>query len=209
MNQRLSLYAVTDGARTNEAQLHAALAGGVTCVQLREKNLPFDLLVAKAVSFRKICAQYGVPMIVNDSVDVALASGADGVHLGQSDGSAAEARRILGPDAILGVSVQTLDEAFLAQKDGADYLGVGAIFPTATKLDAQKVAIATLRSICEKVQIPVVAIGGIGPKEIETLAGTGIAGVAVVSAIFSQPDITAATAELLERLRQCEIHSSR
>lgn len=200
---------MTDQERTNAPQCEAALAGGVTCVQLREKNLPFDAFAAKAVSFRKICAKRGVPLIVNDSVDAALASGADGVHLGQSDGSAAEARRVLGPDAVIGVSVQTLDEAILAQKSGADYLGVGAMFPTATKPDAKRVELVTLQTICQAVQIPVVAIGGIGPCEIEKIAGTGIAGIAVVSAIFSAPDITAAAADLFDRICRSEIHSNR
>lgn len=194
--ETLTLYAVTDGARTGERELAAALAGGVTCVQLREKNLAPELFLAKAAAFKALCDAAGVPLIINDSLDVALASGADAVHLGQSDGSLDVARRRLGEGGILGVSVHTPDEARRAEGAGADYLGVGAVFPTATKSDAKLVSLENLRAICSATRLPVVAIGGIGEGNIGQLAGTGIAGVAVVSALFSADDITGAARRL-------------
>jgi len=196
----LRLYAVTNGELTEEADLTAALSGGVTMVQLREKALSDSLFLDKAKRFQKICASFSVPLIINDRADIAAASDADGVHIGQSDGTIEEARRLIGPDRILGVSVHTPEEALSACRLGADYLGVGALFPTATKLDAEIVSLDTLREICRISPVPVVGIGGIGLNNAELLAGTGIAGIAVISAVFSQPDIRLA-AEKLALLR--------
>ena len=196
----LRLYAVTDrswlGGNTLAAQVELALRGGATLVQLREKELELDQFVSEAVEIKALCDRYGVPLIINDSVEVALRCGAQGVHVGQSDMEAARARELLGPDKWIGVSARTLEEARRAEEQGADYLGVGAVYSTSTKLDARAVSHDTLHKICETVSIPVVAIGGISADNLLTLHGSGIAGVAVVSAIFAQPDIEAATCTL-------------
>lgn len=196
----LRLYAVTDrswlGGNTLAAQVELALRGGATLVQLREKELELDQFVSEAVEIKALCDRYGVPLIINDSVEVALRCGAQGVHVGQSDMEAARARELLGPDKWIGVSARTLEEARRAEEQGADYLGVGAVYSTSTKLDARAVSHDTLHKICETVSIPVVAIGGISADNLLTLHGSGIAGVAVVSAIFAQPDIEAATRTL-------------
>ena len=210
LRRALRLYAVTDrawlGAKTGdaaiqalEAQIEAALRGGATVVQLREKNLETDEFLREAIAVKRLCERFGVPLIIDDALDVALACDADGLHVGQRDLEAGEARRLLGPNRILGVSAQTVADAKLAVERGADYLGVGAVFPTSTKADADAVSLETLRSICDAVFVPVVAIGGIGAAQIERLDGTGIVGVAVVSAIFGSADVEAATREL-ERL---------
>lgn len=200
IQQSLLLYAVTDrswlNGETLDAQVEQALRGGVTLVQLREKQLPEEDFLTEAIRMKELCAHYGVPLIINDNVEVALQSGADGVHIGQSDMGAVQARRLLGPDKILGVSARTLEQARLAEEQGADYIGVGAVFATSTKLDAQPVSRQELKNICANISIPAVAIGGIGRDNIATLAGSGIAGIAVVSAIFAQPDIQAAAGEL-------------
>lgn len=195
----LRLYAVTDGNRTGVRELEEVLDGGVTCVQLREKSLPFEPFLVKAREFRRLCSNRGIPLIINDAIDVAEASGADGVHLGQGDGSPKEARKRLGEGAIIGVSVHSVAESLTAEEAGADYLGVGAIFPTSTKGDAERISIPTLRQITAATALPVVAIGGIGGENLSRLAGTGIAGVAVVSAIFGSPDPTAAATQLTRR----------
>lgn len=196
----LRLYAVTDrswsGQRTLLEQVEQALRGGVTLLQLREKELPFDEFLAEAVEIKALCEQYHVPLIINDEVELAMECGAQGVHVGQSDMEAGRVRELLGPDKILGVSARTLDEAVRAEAQGADYLGVGAIFSTSTKLDACAVSMETLRQICETVSIPVVAIGGIGAHNALSLRGTGIDGLAVVSAIFAQSDIEGAARQL-------------
>ena len=196
----LQLYAVTDSRWLNGAPLAAAvekaLAGGVTCVQLREKQLPFDEFLRTAKEIRTLCQNYHVPFIVDDNLDIALACDADGLHIGQNDLPAAKAREVLGPDKILGVSAQTIEQAVIACQDGADYLGVGAVFPTGTKTDAVEVPLDTLKAITAAVDIPVVAIGGINADNITQLSGTGIAGAAVVSAIFAQEDIKKAAANL-------------
>lgn len=206
LRRALRLYAVTDrawvGRQTFAEQMEAALRGGATCLQLREKDLPYDAFLAEALDVRRLCERHGVPMIVNDNLDVALRAGADGVHVGQSDRPAAEVRRLLGPAPILGVSAQTVEQALEAERAGADYLGVGAVFPTATKRDADAVPLPTLRAICAAVRIPVVAIGGIAADNLAQLRGSGIAGVAVVSALFAQPDIETATRALLARLQE-------
>ncbi len=196
----LQLYAVTDSRWLNGTSLAAAvekaLAGGVTCVQLREKHLSFDEFLRTAKEIKALCQNYHVPFIVDDNLDIALACDADGLHIGQNDMPAAKARELLGPDKILGVSAQTIEQAVAACQDGADYLGVGAVFPTGTKTDAVEVPLDTLKAITTAVDIPVVAIGGIGADNIAQLSSTGIAGAAVVSAIFAQEDIKKAAANL-------------
>lgn len=196
----LQLYAVTDSrwlkGSTLATAVEKALAGGVTCVQLREKHLPFDEFLRTAKEIKALCQSYQVPFIVDDNLDIALACDADGLHIGQNDMPAAKARELLGPDKILGVSAQTAQQAVTACRDGADYLGVGAVFPTGTKTDAVEVPLDTLKAITAAVDIPVVAVGGIGADNIAQLSGTGIAGAAVVSAIFAQEDIKKAAANL-------------
>lgn len=199
-NDILRLYAVTDrawlGEQTLCEQAEQALRGGVTLLQLREKEMPFDQFLAEAREIQALCDRYQVPLVINDNVELALQCGAQGVHVGQSDMEAGRARQLLGPDRILGVSARTLDEALRAEAQGADYLGVGAVFSTSTKLDAQDVSLETLQQICERVSIPVVAIGGISADNALSLQGSGIAGLAVVSAIFAQPDIEAAARQM-------------
>lgn len=202
----LVLYAVTDrrwlhGATLEEAVVRA-IEGGATMVQLRDKDLAHDELLAEAVRLREVCHAAGVPLIVDDDVEAAVEAGADGVHVGQSDMEAGAVRALIGPDMILGVSAQTVEEALLAQEHGADYLGVGAVFPTGSKDDAIDVPRTTLAEICRAVSIPVVAIGGIGRDNVRELAGTGIAGVATISALFARPDVCLATRDLLVRTRR-------
>ena len=196
----LRLYAVTDrawvGRQTLCQQVEAALQGGATCVQLREKQLDKAAFLAEARQIAALCRRYGAPFIVNDDLDIALACGADGVHVGQDDLSAAEVRRRAGSRFIVGVSAHNAEEARLAEAAGADYLGAGAVFGSATKTDASLLTPAGLREICAAVRIPVVAIGGVNACNIRELRGSGAAGAAVVSAIFGAPDITAACREL-------------
>ena len=210
--ESLLLYAVTDrswlNGRTLRSQVEEALDGGATFLQLREENLDDAHFLEEARELQALCRERGVPFIVNDNVDVALAMGADGIHVGQHDMEAGDVRRLLGPDRILGVSAQTVEQALLAQERGADYLGVGAVFPTGSKDDADDVSFEELRAICEAVTIPVVAIGGISLSNVKKLAGSGICGIAVISAIFAQKDIRLAaeqlrkeTEEMLEKKR--------
>ena len=191
----MRLYAVTDRAwlqgRRLEEQVEEALRGGATLVQLREKQLDEQALLREATGLARLCHRYGVPLIVNDDVRVAMKSGADGVHVGQDDMEAAAVRRLLGPDMILGVTAKTVEQALRAQEAGADYLGSGAVFGSSTKLNAKPMTRETLASICAAVSLPVVAIGGIHRGNLAGLAGTGISGVAIVSGIFSVPDIEA------------------
>lgn len=198
----LLLYAVTDRTWLNGDtlynQVEKALKGGATFVQLREKELDQDTFLTKAKEIKELCKKYQVPFVINDNVDIAIAIDADGVHVGQKDMESASVRRKLGPNKIVGVSVQTVEQAILAQQRGADYLGVGAVFQTGSKADADKVSHTTLKAICEAVDIPVIAIGGISKKNVRLLSKTGICGVAVISAIFAQPDIEKATKELNE-----------
>lgn len=198
--KELMLYAVTDrhwlGDETLYDQVKKALDGGATFVQLREKNLDRADFLAEALEIQKLCREYGVPFVINDEVSIAKDIDADGVHVGQSDMEAMDVRKILGPDKILGVSAQTVEQAMIAEKHGADYLGVGAVFATGSKDDADDVSHETLKAICEAVSIPVIAIGGITKNNIFELAGSGICGVAVISAIFGQKDIKKATEEL-------------
>ncbi|MGN0501604.1 MAG: thiamine phosphate synthase [Ruminococcus sp.] len=187
------LYAVTDrhwlNGRTLEEDVELALKGGVTLVQLREKNLDFDSFCKEAEKIHTLCKKYNVPLIINDNVEVAKAVNAEGVHLGQGDTSIAEARAILGDGKIIGATARTKKQAVKAEKDGADYVGSGAIFGTSTKSDAVKMSFETLNEICESVKIPVTAIGGITKENVAELKGTGVSGVAVVSGIFAEKDI--------------------
>lgn len=198
--EQLRLYAVTDrtwlAGHTLEAVVQELLAAGATCVQLREKHASEAEFLALAKALKPICAQYRAPLLINDCVSVAKAADADGVHIGQNDLSVAEARRILGPDKIIGASAHSVAEALAAQEQGADYLGCGAVFGTSTKTDVTTLARDELRRICEAVRIPVVAIGGISAQNAPLLAGTGIAGLAVVSALFAAPDKTAAARQM-------------
>lgn len=204
----LLLYAVTDRNWLNGAtlcsQVEKALRGGVTLVQLREKNLKKEQFLQEAREIRDLCRNYHVPFVINDNVEIAMAVGADGVHVGQSDMEAGDVRAKLGPDKIIGVTAKTVDQALLAQKRGADYLGVGAVFHTSSKPDAREITHETLKEICNAVQIPVVAIGGISQQNVLQLSGSGISGVAVISAIFAQPDIVSAS----QTLRQLAIQAT-
>ncbi|MFZ5974830.1 MAG: thiamine phosphate synthase [Bacillota bacterium] len=196
----LLLNAVTDRAWLNgntlEYQVEQAILGGATMVQLREKDLPDEEFIRLAQKVKTVTDKYRVPFVINDNVEVAVAVDADGVHVGQSDMPASLARERIGRDRILGVSVQTVEQAKKAQEDGADYIGAGCAFATSTKADASCISFALLRQICEAVTIPAVAIGGINEDNAIQLKGTKIKGIAVVSAIFSKPDIQAAAASL-------------
>lgn len=200
LNKSLLLYAITDrhwlNGKTLYSQVELALKGGATMIQIREKDLDENAFLKEAEQIQSLCAKYCVPFIVNDNVELAVKIGADGVHVGQSDMAAKDVRALIGKDKILGVSAQTVEQALEAQKCGADYLGTGAVFPTGSKDDAQVLGVQTLKEICSAVNIPVVAIGGISKDNILELKQSGIAGVSVISAIFAQSDIVAATAEL-------------
>ncbi len=203
LRKSLVLYAVTDrhwtGEKTLYQQTEEAILGGTTLVQIREKELNDADFEKEALELQSLCKKYKVPFIVNDNVALAKKINADGVHVGQEDMNAFEVRKLLGPDKILGVSAQTVEEAILAEKQGADYLGVGAVFPTGTKSDAIDVSFSTLQAICKAVKIPVVAIGGITKDNLCQLKGSGIAGISVISALFAQKDIKAAAEELKKR----------
>lgn len=202
----LLLYAVTDrmwlNGETLYSQVEKSLKGGATFIQLREKDLNDGEFLREAIELKALCKEYRVPFVIDDNVDIAVEMDADGVHVGQSDMEAGDVRAKLGPDKIIGVSCGNLEEALLAQERGADYVGVGAMFPTDTKADAGDVTFETLKEICDALTIPVVAIGGIKATNLESFRGTGIAGVAVVSAIFAQPDIEKAAAELLANVKE-------
>ena len=194
----LLLYAVggADGKESFFTDLESALKGGITCFQLREKHLPFNEFLAEAREVKKLCAKYDVPLIINDNTEVALESGADGVHIGQDDGDVAEVRRIAGSRLIIGVSAHNVEEALAAEKAGADYLGCGAVFGSATKSNVHVLPLETLKNIAAAVKIPIVAIGGINENNMMRLAGTGINGVAVISAIFGAVDVESKCKEL-------------
>lgn len=202
----LLLYAVTDrkwlGSKTLCEQVEEALIGGATFVQLREKEQESEEFLNEAVEIGRLCEKYQVPFVINDNVAVAVKADADGVHIGQKDMKADYVRAIIGKDKILGVSAQTVEQAVAAEKMGADYLGVGAVFGTSSKSDADDVSYETLKAICKAVSIPVVAIGGIGINNVQQLSGSGICGVAVISAVFAAEDIREATAKLKELTRQ-------
>lgn len=194
------LYAVTERSwlknRSLSDAVEEALKAGITFLQLREKDLDYNSFLHIAIEIKKITDKYKVPFVINDNVDVAIACGADGVHVGQEDMDAKDVRKMIGHDKILGVSAQTVEQAIHAEQNGADYIGVGTIFPTPTKLDAEAVSFEMLKDICEAVSIPVVAIGGINENNAMKLAGSGISGIAVVSAIFAQDNITEAVKKL-------------
>ena len=196
----LLLYVVTDrswlNGQTLYEQVEQALKGGVSFLQLREKELEEQAFLEEAKVIQELCKKYQVPFLINDNVELAASIGADGVHVGQSDMAAGAAREKLGPDRIIGVSARTVEEALEAQRQGADYLGVGAVFPTGSKADAVEVDHQVLKEICSAVEIPVIAIGGIGRDNVDQLKGSGICGIAVISAIFAQNDIEAAAREL-------------
>ena len=191
--KHMLLYAVTDRAWAKEKSLYQqveeALKGGVTCVQLREKNLSDEEFLQEAVEIKALCQRYNVPLFINDNVFVALKCGADGVHVGQDDMAVSEVRSIVGENMMIGVSAHSVEEALEAVKNGADCLGVGAMFATSTKADANVLSWQTLHDICHAVDVPVVAIGGLNKDNIPSLAGSGVDGVALVSAIFASEDI--------------------
>ena len=188
--RKLQLYAITDrhwlNGRTLESQVREVLLGGATMLQLREKTLSETEFLAEAGKIKCLCEEFGVPLVINDNVAIAQEIGA-GVHLGQGDMELVKARQILGSEAVIGVSCKTVEQALEAEANGADYLGVGAVFPTSTKTDTRTIERATLVEICHAVRIPVVAIGGITLQNAHELVGTGIAGVAVISALFGAP----------------------
>lgn len=198
--KNLQLYAITDrhwlNGRTLYSVVKESLEGGVTFLQLREKELDEEHFLEEARELQKLCREYQVPFVVNDNVDIAVAINADGVHVGQSDMEAGDVRAKLGPDKIIGVTAKTVKQAVLAQERGADYLGVGAVFHTDSKADAREISFDTLRDICKAVSIPVIAIGGITEENVKELAGTGICGVAVISAIYARNDIKKAAENL-------------
>ncbi len=197
----LLLYAVTDRHWLTEDEtlysvVEKALKGGATFMQLREKKLEEAKFMEEAKEIKALCAQYDVPFVINDNVALAVSMDADGVHVGQSDMAAGDVRAKIGPDKVLGVSAHTVEQAKLAEAQGADYLGVGAVFPTGSKDDADEVRHETLKEICQSVNIPVIAIGGITEENTPRLSGSGICGIAVISAIFGQQDIEEATRAL-------------
>jgi thiamine-phosphate diphosphorylase len=196
----MQLYAVTDrawtGNKTLYEQIKEALENGVTCVQLREKNLDEASFIEEAKKISVLCRQYNIPFIVNDNVNVAIASNADGIHIGQEDMGLKDVRKIVGENMIIGISAHTVEEAKFAQENGADYIGIGAVFETSTKNDVEVIPYEKVKSICDAVDMPKVAIGGINAENILKLKGSGIDGVAVVSAIFGAKDIGKATKEL-------------
>lgn len=198
--KNMRLYAVTDrtwvGDKSLLWQVEQALQGGVTCVQIREKDLDAEVFLAEAAAMKELCDRYNVPLIINDNVEIAVKVGAAGVHVGQGDTPIDEVRRIAGDDIIVGVSARTVEQAKAAQAGGADYLGVGAVFGTTTKLDARPIERETLKAICDAVDIPIVAIGGVSKDNILQLKGTGVDGVAVVSAIFAAENIKGRCEEL-------------
>jgi len=202
----LLLYAITERAwlkgKTVTEAVEEAIQGGATFIQLREKNLSYEEFLKTAIDVKSVTDKYNIPFIINDNVDIAVKVGADGVHIGQSDEEIKTAREKLGADKIIGLSAGTVEEAVQAEQNGADYIGVGAVFNTSTKLDAITVSFETLREICNTIKIPVIAIGGISKNNALQLAGTGIEGISVVSAIFAQSDIKTAATELLELAKQ-------
>ena len=203
--ENLLLYAVTDrhwlGEETLYEQVEKALKGGATFIQLREKNMEHDALLAEAKEIQALCRKYGVPFVINDYADFAAEIDADGVHVGQKDLEGKNVREIIGPDKILGVSAKTVEQAKAAEAMGADYLGVGAVFQTGSKEDAAEISHETVAEICKAVNIPVIGIGGITRENVGKLSGRGLCGVAVISAIFGQKDIEEAARDLKEKVK--------
>lgn len=204
--ERLLLYAVTDrgwtGKQTLYEQVEAALRGGVTLVQLREKQLSQEEFLKEAREIKALCHSFQVPLIINDNMEVALKSGADGIHVGMDDMAVSEIRKKAPKDFIIGATAKTIEQAKKAEKEGADYLGVGAVFPSPTKKNAIRITTENLREICTSVSIPAVAIGGITYENMGELSGGSMAGVAVVSAIFGAWDIEKETARLKQRIQE-------
>ncbi len=202
----LTLYGVTNRVHAVRESLYdqvkAALAGGVTCVQLREKYMDDGQLLEEAVKLRELCHSFDVPLIVNDNVKVALEAGADGVHVGQEDMDAGEIRKLAGRDFIIGVTAKTVEQAEKAREAGADYMGVGAVFPSPTKKGAIRITREELKAICASTDIPAVAIGGVSLENMAELKGCGMAGFAVVSAIFAADDVKAAAAALRRKAEE-------
>lgn len=200
VKKAMLLYAITDrtwlGNNSLYEQVEDAIKGGATFIQLREKNLSYEKFLEEAKKIKEITDKYGVPFVINDNVEIAKEIDADGVHVGQSDTEAKRAREILGKDKIIGISAGNLKEAIDAEKNGADYIGIGAMFHTDTKSDATSVTFEEAKEITGKVNIPVVAIGGINSENILSLKGTGVDGIAVISAIFSHENIYDATHKL-------------
>ncbi|MDE6036508.1 MAG: thiamine phosphate synthase [Ruminococcus sp.] len=200
----LRLYAITDRTHLDgmslETAVEKALQGGVTCVQLREKNISFPEYVSTAKTIKEVCSKYGVPLIVNDDYRVAIASGADGVHVGAEDMAVTDIRSHVGDNFIIGATAKTVEQAQKAQADGADYLGVGAVFPSPTKQNAIRITPKILREICQSVEIPVVAIGGINAENVHLIKDCRQAGIAVISAIFGQHDIIKSAERLRAKL---------
>lgn len=199
--EALLLYAVTDRRWLKEGETlvtrtEEAIDGGVTFVQLREKDLDEENFEREGRELKELCRKRGVPFVINDNVELAAKLDADGVHVGQSDMEALDVRKIIGEDKILGVSAQTVEQAVTAEKHGADYLGVGAVFPTGSKDDAAEVSFDTLKAICAAVKIPVIAIGGITEENVTELSGSGICGIAVISALYAKEDIKSAARKL-------------
>lgn len=206
IRQSMLLYAVTDrawlGDHTLAQEVETVLKNGATFLQIREKELCRDSFLAEARALKALAGEYHVPFVVNDDIGIALEIGADGVHVGQSDIVGKDVRAMIGPDKILGISANTVETALAAERAGADYIGVGAVFGTTTKKDAKCLSVPQLRAICDAVTIPVVAIGGISAGNILELKGSGVDGVAVVSAIFAQKDVGEATRKLLALSRE-------
>lgn len=198
--ESLKLYVITDrswiGNRSMSEEVEKTLKAGATCLQIREKNISYDEYVSKSIELRKICNKYNVPFIVNDNIEVALASGADGVHVGQKDILNKNVRSIIGSDKILGISANSIELAIAAEKAGADYIGVGSIQLSPTKGESKILSTEYVNEICNSVSIPVVAIGGINEQNIPRLKGIGITGVAVISAVFGKEDVAEATYKL-------------
>jgi len=201
VRKAMQLYAVTDAGqlfnRTLAQAVEETLKAGTTFLQLRAKDMPYDAFLAEAKELAEIARRYNVPFVINDDVEIAIACNADGVHIGQSDIKGRNVREMIGEDKILGITANTVEDAIAAEKSGADYIGAGAVFPTSTKMDVEVLSYEALCEICAAVSIPVVAIGGINADNMQELSGSGIAGVAIVSAIFSSEDVAASTAKLL------------
>ena len=199
----LTLYAITDrkwvGKYTLEEQAEQALKGGITVLQLREKNMSEDSFLKEAVNIKKVCEKYNVPLIINDNVDIAFRSGADGVHVGIEDMAVSEIRKKAPEGFIIGATAKTVEQARTAFEQGADYLGVGAVFPSPTKTNAIRITNEQLNEICKSVPIPCVAIGGITIDNADELSGAAIDGIAVVSAVFGAEDIEKASRALRQK----------